>query len=95
MRTTWLPSTSNELGRLAGGIPGQVEGSNTIGFIKRNAIPKGEKITYANMVCDYKLLKAEKYRVRLTIGGDKLNYNDETAGYLPHLSAPPNSTRHM
>eukprot|EP00957_Ditylum_brightwellii_P089273 6798043-Ditylum_brightwellii.AAC.1 len=79
MRTTWISSTDNELGCLAAGIPGQVEGSNTIGFIRKNAIPKGKKITYTNMVCDYKPLKEEKYRVRLTIGGDKLIYNDETA----------------
>eukprot|EP00957_Ditylum_brightwellii_P194893 14847355-Ditylum_brightwellii.AAC.1 len=68
MCATWISSTGNELGCLAGGIPGQVQGSNTIRFIKQNAIPKGKKITYANMVCDYKLLKAENDRVRLTIG---------------------------
>ena len=31
------------------------------------------------MVCDYRPLKTEKHRVRLTIGGDKLEYFDETA----------------
>ena len=31
------------------------------------------------MVCDYRPLKEEKYRVRLTIGGDKLEYDNETA----------------
>ena len=31
------------------------------------------------MVCNYRPLKEEKYRVRLTIGGDKLDYNQETA----------------
>ena len=31
------------------------------------------------MVCDYRPLKDEKIRVRLTIGGDKLPYNDETS----------------
>ena len=31
------------------------------------------------MVCDYRPLKDEKYRVRLTIGGDKLDYKKETA----------------
>ena len=33
-----------------------------------------KKVTYANMVCDYRPLKIEQYRVRLTVGGDKLNY---------------------
>eukprot|EP00957_Ditylum_brightwellii_P191260 14562884-Ditylum_brightwellii.AAC.1 len=31
------------------------------------------------MVCDYRPLKQEKYRIRLTIGGDRLMYGDETA----------------
>eukprot|EP00957_Ditylum_brightwellii_P129459 9875436-Ditylum_brightwellii.AAC.1 len=31
------------------------------------------------MACDYRPLKQEKYRVRLTIGGDELVYDDETA----------------
>ena len=31
------------------------------------------------MVCDNRPLNQEKYRVRLTIGGDKLNYSDEKA----------------
>eukprot|EP00957_Ditylum_brightwellii_P192870 14685035-Ditylum_brightwellii.AAC.1 len=30
------------------------------------------------MVCDYKPLKEEKYRARLTIGGEKFIDNDET-----------------
>ena len=31
------------------------------------------------MVCDYRPLKEEQFRVRLTIGGDKLLYNNKTA----------------
>ena len=31
------------------------------------------------MVCNYRPLKEEKFRVCLTIGGDKLPYDDETA----------------
>ena len=37
------------------------------------------------MVCDYRPLKDEKYRVRLTIGGDKLDYNNETASPTANL----------
>ena len=29
------------------------------------------------MVCDYRPLKDEKYRVRITVGGDKLPYHDD------------------
>ena len=31
------------------------------------------------MVCDYKPLKEEKYRVRLTIGGGVLDYNNNAS----------------
>ena len=29
------------------------------------------------MVCDFRPLKAEKYRVRLTVGGDRLEYKHD------------------
>ena len=31
------------------------------------------------MVCDFRPFKEEKYRVRLTVGGDCLQYPDDTA----------------
>ena len=76
---TWLRSTANELGRLAKGIPDRVRGTECIEFIPKHKVPQGKKVTYANMVCDYRPLKDEPYRVRLTIGGDKLDYFDDTA----------------
>ena len=79
MQKTWWNSTTNELAGLSQGIKNRVTGTNSVCFIKKSQIPKGKVITYANMVCDYRPLKEEKYHVRLTIGGDKLQYNDETA----------------
>ena len=70
---TWGNSLSNELGRLAQGI-GAVKGNNALNFIPRHKIPKGKKVAYANMVCDHRPLKKEKFRVRLTLGGDVLEY---------------------
>jgi len=37
------------------------------------------------MVCDYRPLKDEPWRVRLTIGGDKLDYAEETASPAANL----------
>jgi hypothetical protein len=42
-------------------------------------IPKDRKITYGKIVCDYKPHKQEKERVRLTVGGDKLDYSGDVA----------------
>ena len=61
----------NELGRLANGF-NELKGKNTIAFIHKEKVPKGKKVTYDNMVCNYRPLKTKKHRVRLTVGGDKL-----------------------
>ena len=65
----WRQRLPNEFGRLPVGFK-SIKGTNTINFIRKESIPKHKKITYANMVCDHRPLKTEKYRVRLTIGGD-------------------------
>ena len=54
-------------------------------WIHKHDVPKNKKVTYANMVCDFKPLKEEQYRVRLTIGGDKLDYEQETASPTANL----------
>jgi hypothetical protein len=42
-------------------------------------IPHDRKITYGKIVCDYNPHKKEKERVRLTIGGDILDYSGDVA----------------
>ena len=76
----WGSSLSNELGRLIQGTT-STTGNNAITFIHRHHIPHNKKVAYANMVYSYCLLKEEKYRTRLTIGSDLLEY-------LEHFSSP-------
>jgi len=65
----------NELGRLAQGVGTRMpHGTDTIFFIPKSQLPTGRKVTYANAICDHRPLKTEPYRVRLTVGGDKLEY---------------------
>ena len=40
-------------------------------------MPQDKKVTYASYVCDYRPLKEECYRARITISGDKLDYVDD------------------
>jgi hypothetical protein len=40
-------------------------------------IPHYRNITYGKTVCDYKPHKKEKERVRLTVGGDRLDYSGD------------------
>jgi hypothetical protein len=42
-------------------------------------IPNDRKITCGKIVCDYKPHKKEKERVRITVGGDILNYSGDVA----------------
>ena len=54
-------------------------GTNTIKFIARNQVPKDRKVTYGNMVCEIRPQKAETCRVRLTVGGDQIDYLGEVS----------------
>jgi hypothetical protein len=69
---------SNELGRICQGMR-DVAGTNTAFFIDLHNIPKDRKITYGKPVCDFKPNKTENHRVRLTVGGDRLDYRGDTA----------------
>ena len=69
----WDRPLTNELGRTAQGID-HIVGNDTIEFITKEEVPLGRKVTYANFVCDFRPLKLEKYRVRMTVGGDRLDY---------------------
>ena len=42
------------------------EGTDTMFYIRRNQVPAGKKVTYANVICDYRLLKDDPY----VIGGE-------------------------
>ena len=37
------------------------------------------------MICDFRPLKLEKYRVRLTVGGDRLDYLGNQSSYAHNL----------
>jgi hypothetical protein len=62
----WMRSTANEINRLYN--------TNTIRFIRRSNIPKGQKVTYGSFVVEIKDHKEEKERTRLTVGGDQIEY---------------------
>jgi hypothetical protein len=48
----WNKAAANEFGRLAQGVGGRIEGSNTFFFIPCQAVPKGKIITYGRFVVD-------------------------------------------
>jgi hypothetical protein len=74
----WERAFADELGRLAQGVH-DIKGTDNIVLIHPSDIPKEKTITYRRLVCDIRPHKADQHRVRLTVGGDRINYPGETA----------------
>jgi hypothetical protein len=76
-----MQSTANEINRLYN--------TNTIRFIRRSNIPKGQKVMYGSFVLDIKDHKEEKECTRLTVGGDQIEYpgdkSTQTAGLTTEI----------
>eukprot|EP00804_Cyclotella_cryptica_P030137 CCRYP_009543-RA/>CCRYP_009543-RA protein AED:0.35 eAED:0.35 QI:0/0/0/1/0/0/2/0/428 len=77
----WTLLSSNEFGRLANGVGGRVQGTNTITFIPKSAVPRDcrKDVTYGTFVCTVRPEKKEPNRTRFVVGGDRINYPGEVA----------------
>jgi hypothetical protein len=76
LQPLWKRGFGNECGRLFQGIR-DITGTDTCFFIKLTNVPKDRNITYGKIVCDCKPHKKEKERIRLIMGGDRLNYSGD------------------
>jgi hypothetical protein len=74
--TTWRKAYGKELGRLAQGIPGLVQGTNTIVFIAKDDVPTDRRrdVTYGRICANFRPEKEDPHRVRLTVGGNKIHF---------------------
>ena len=75
-RNLWQSSSGYKLGRLAQGMPGQVEGTSTIFFIKKKDVPahRWRDITYGRIMVNFRLTKDDPNRTRLAMGRDRIVY---------------------
>mgnify|MGYP000683145821 FL=1 len=74
-KAIWENGMCNELGRLFQGFkPNKIVGTDTGRFIHPNDMPKGRKATYVRVLVAHRPQKTEENRVRLTVGGDKVDY---------------------
>jgi hypothetical protein len=84
-REDWSRAAANEFGRLFNGVgknadgTQRIVGTNTCHWIRRSQVPRGKKVTYARTVVAIRTEKAEQKRVRITVGGDRLDYPGETS----------------
>ena len=72
----YATSYSKELGRLAQGMPGKAEVTNTIYFINKANIPseRWKDVTYGCVVVAYLPEKSDPYQTQLTVGGNLIAY---------------------
>jgi hypothetical protein len=73
-KADWELSAANEFGRLAQGVGGRIQGTNTITFIPADELPPGRTATYPRFVCEQRPQKTEVNRTRLTLGGNLIQY---------------------
>jgi hypothetical protein len=85
LQTLWTRGFGNECGRLFQGIR-DIPGTDTCFFIYLKHTPHDRKITYGKIVCDYKPHEKEKERVRLTVGGDRLDYSGDVATSMADIT---------
>jgi hypothetical protein len=78
LQPLWTRGFGNKCRRLFQGIR-DIPGTDTCFFTTPKNIPNDRKITYSNIVCGYTPYKKEKERVRLTVGGDRLDYSGDVA----------------
>ena len=70
----WSQSLRNEFGCLTKGNDAGVSWTDTIEFIHKFEVLTSKKVTYCSFVCDLRTHKKESQRVRLVVGGDKLQF---------------------
>lgn len=71
-RDVWSKAFGKEIGRLAQGQKGIVEGTNALFFIPMDKVPyeRRKNITYARICANYRPEKADPNRIRITLGGN-------------------------
>jgi hypothetical protein len=74
LRPLWKRGFGNEFQGIR-----DTPGTDTYFFFELKNIQKDRHITYGIIVCDYKPHKKEKERVRLTVGGDRVDYSGDVA----------------
>jgi hypothetical protein len=79
-KAIWLRAMTTELARLAHGMDGIADGTDTIFCLSHEEIhnmPSNRTVTYARIVVDYRPQRQDPNRVRVTIGGNLIKYPGE------------------
>jgi hypothetical protein len=77
LQKIWIPAMSKEIHRLAQGKAGITTGTDTIFFLSHSelkTIPSNRTVTYTRIVVNHRPHKDGPNRVRITVGGNLINY---------------------
>jgi hypothetical protein len=80
MKALWSHAMTKELARLSQGLKGVTEGTNTVFYLtpdKIKNIPSDRTVTYSCIVTGYRPQKTDPNRVRITVGGNLIDYPGE------------------
>ena len=74
-KTIWRTSPANNIGRLTQGVGTRMPcGTKTVFYVPKSRVPADCKVNYSRIVATIHTHKTEVNRVRVTVGGDILNY---------------------
>jgi hypothetical protein len=73
---TWSKAFGKEIGQLAQGQKGVVEGTDALFFIPKSDVPPEQlrDIMYARICANYRPEKADPNRIQITLGGNLVHY---------------------
>ena len=78
-KSIWRNSLANDLDRLTQVVGTCMPcGTNTVFYVPKSSVPADRKVTYAHMVATILPHKTEVNRVRVTVGGNILDYPGAT-----------------
>jgi hypothetical protein len=79
-KALWSHAMTKELARLSQGLKDVTEGTNTVFYLTHEEIkniPVDRTVTYSRIVTDYRPQKTDPNRVRITVGGNLIDYPGE------------------
>ena len=82
-----MTSFANELGRWSNVVRTRITtGTNTIRFIYKDVVPHNKRAIYDRKVSSIKSQKEERYRTKLTVRVNLLNYDSDTSSPTTDLN---------
>jgi hypothetical protein len=84
-KKVWAHGFDNEIGQIFQGIR-DVPGTDTCFFIPKSLVPSHKGPTYGRICCNYQPQKEEKHCVRLTIGGNWIDYPGNKSTLMANLT---------